>query len=102
LAGKPQVLKRPSELSERLRTFIQGVEKVLRDEGFQTVDWQLLHSGMPTVRFRGEQAEGWVAFAAAMRHRLPVLVLRRGWDVLDGELYGPYWELAFLLGEGSD
>jgi hypothetical protein len=49
----------------------------------------------PTVRFHGDQAEGFRALAAAMRGGLSVAELRRVWPLLDGEPTGPWWELTF-------
>lgn len=49
----------------------------------------------PTVRFDGEQYEGFRALGIAMRHGLPVAELRRVWDVIDGEPTGPLWEMVF-------
>jgi len=53
----------------------------------------------PTVRFYGDQAEGFNALAAAMRGGLPVAELRRVWPLLDGEPTGPWWELTFAKGQ---
>ncbi len=50
----------------------------------------------PTVRFHGERSEGMRALAAVQAHALPVSALRRIWDVIDGELTGPHWEMTFL------
>lgn len=50
----------------------------------------------PTVRFRGDRSEGFVALAAAMQAGLPVAELRRVWPILDGEATGPWWELTFI------
>jgi hypothetical protein len=52
----------------------------------------------PTVRFHGDQAEGFTALAAAMRGGLQVAELRRVWPLLDGEPTGPWWELTFARG----
>lgn len=49
----------------------------------------------PTIRFYGNAWEGFRAYAAARTHALPVYALRRVYDVNDGELHGPYWELVF-------
>ena len=50
----------------------------------------------PTVRFHGDQAEGFRALAAAMHGGLRVSELRRVWPLLDGEPTGPWWELTFV------
>lgn len=49
----------------------------------------------PTVRFHGDQAEGFRALAVAMRGGLNTAALRRVWPLLDGEPTGPWWELTF-------
>lgn len=54
----------------------------------------------PTVRFHGQQEEGYRAFAAARERGLPVAYLKRVWSVEDGELVGPTWELVFVVERG--
>ena len=49
----------------------------------------------PSVRFHGQPEEGFRAYAAAVERGLPVRELRRIWEVIDGELSGPIWELTF-------
>lgn len=49
----------------------------------------------PTVRFHGQPEEGFRAYAAAVERGLPVKDLRRIWEVVDGELSGPKWEMTF-------
>ena len=49
----------------------------------------------PTVRFYGERSEGFRALAVALECGLPVLELRRYWQVLEGEPSGPNWEMTF-------
>jgi hypothetical protein len=49
----------------------------------------------PTVRFHGNQAEGFRALGVAMQAGLKVSELRRVWPVLDSEPTGPWWELTF-------
>ncbi len=53
----------------------------------------------PTVRFHGNQSEGFRALAAAMQSGLRVAALRRVWPVLDSEPTGPWWELTFTTGQ---
>jgi hypothetical protein len=45
--------------------------------------------------FFGDRSEGFRAFDIAQKYGLPVLDIRRVWQVIDGEPRGPYWELAF-------
>ena len=87
-------------------TKIEGLDKgieravfLLREAGIETFascDGGEGHPyPVPTIRFHGEHSEGYKAVAIALQHALRVQNLRRTWDVLDGELVGPYWELTF-------
>jgi hypothetical protein len=50
----------------------------------------------PTVRFYGDNSEGFRALAVAVQRELPVAELRRYWQVSRaGEPEGPHWELTF-------
>ena len=49
----------------------------------------------PTVRFHGERSEGFRALAVAQQNNLPVACLRRVYRIIDGEPYGPTWEMTF-------
>jgi len=49
----------------------------------------------PTIRFHGNSGEGFKAMSVAMTFGLPVQALRRTWDVIEGELTGPWWEITF-------
>ena len=49
----------------------------------------------PTIRFHGSRSEGFRALAVALQHGQKVAQLRRCYDVDDGELVGPCWELTF-------
>lgn len=49
----------------------------------------------PTVRFHGTPEAGYRALSVCLAHGLPISELRRTWDILDGELVGPYWEIVF-------
>jgi hypothetical protein len=72
---------------------------VLNDEGVET--FESCEGGTdhaypePTVRFHGDQAEGFRALSVAQRENLPVASLRRAWPILDNEPTGPWWELTF-------
>ncbi|MGA7329693.1 MAG: hypothetical protein WBX25_35735 [Rhodomicrobium sp.] len=50
----------------------------------------------PTVRFRGDKAEGFRALAIALQNGLKVSELRRYWSIEDGEPVGPEWEMTFV------
>jgi hypothetical protein len=80
-----------------------GIEKaviILRRGGVETYESCQGGEGHsypePTVRFFGERSEGFRAFAWAMQHGLNVSSLRRIWQVIDGELTGPNWEMTFV------
>ena len=82
----------------------RGIERavfLLREAGIETFascDGGEGHPySEPTIRFHGDHSEGYKAVAIALQHALPVTDLRRTWDILDGELVGPYWELVFLV-----
>ncbi|MCK5608363.1 hypothetical protein KAR91_41155 [Candidatus Pacearchaeota archaeon] len=49
----------------------------------------------PTIRFHGDRHEGLRAFVIAMQNSLKVAYLRRIYQIIDGELIGPYWEIVF-------
>lgn len=49
----------------------------------------------PTVRFVGEPSEGLRALSVAIANGLPVSELRRSWEVIDGYIDGPFWEMTF-------
>lgn len=49
----------------------------------------------PTIRFHGTKAAGLHAVAVALDHGLGVRDLRRVYNIEDGELVGPTWELTF-------
>ncbi|SRR6266852_7153556 len=50
----------------------------------------------PTVRFHGTPEAGWRAVGICLAYGLPIMSLRRIWDVLDSnEPTGPHWEITF-------
>ena len=78
---------------------IAGAVAVLRGGGIETYESCQGGPGHafsePTVRFHGQPAAGFHAVGIALDHGWPLMSLRRGWDLVDGELTGPYWELTF-------
>ena len=78
---------------------IEHAVRVLRNAGIET--FESCEGGQghaylePTVRFHGERAEGFRAYAAVKVVGLEVKSLRRIWREIDGELTGPLWELTF-------
>jgi hypothetical protein len=81
---------------------IADAVRVLREAGIETFESCEGGEGHaypePTVRFHGENPEGFRALAAAMRAGLPVAELRRVWVMQDGDPVGPDWELVFYSG----
>ena len=82
-------------LDEGIRRYVL----ILRAQGIETFESCQGGEGHsftePTVRFHGNQVEGYRAFAAAMNYGLPVSSLRRYYQVIDGQLEGPSWEMTF-------
>jgi hypothetical protein len=74
---------------------------VLRSQGIETC--QSCQGGPghaylePTIDFYGDKAEGPRAVAAAFAYGLPVSELRRVWNLRDGELDGPLWQITFTV-----
>jgi hypothetical protein len=74
---------------------------VLRSQGIETC--QSCQGGPdhaylePTIDFYGDRAEGPRAVAAAFAYGLPVSELRRVWNLRDGELDGPLWQITFTI-----
>src|SRR5438105_1615594 len=80
--------------------------KILREGGIETCE--SCEGGVghafpdPTVVFHGQQPEGFRGFAWATQHGLKIRELRRVWQVIDGELHGPYWELVLASNSNRD
>jgi hypothetical protein len=50
----------------------------------------------PTIRFHGTPEAGWRAVGVCLAYGLPIVSLRRVWDILDvNEPTGPHWEITF-------
>jgi hypothetical protein len=50
----------------------------------------------PTVAFYGTPEAGWRAVSVCLAYGLPILSLRRVWDILEtNEPTGPHWEITF-------
>jgi hypothetical protein len=76
---------------------IERAVNILYDAGIETFESCQGGTGHaypePTIRFHGDKMEGFNALTVAIRNNLNVAALRRVYDVLDGELTGPYWEM---------
>ncbi len=88
----------PTIFDPPLDAGIEKAVKILCDGGVQTFESCQGGNGHaylePTIRFHGDHVEGFRAFAIAMRHQLNINALRRIYDIIDGELVGPYWEIT--------
>ena len=78
---------------------IRRAVEVLMDSGFTTIESCEGGKGhvfpKPTIKFYGTSVDGFRAYAAVAELDFPVSELRRVYDVIDGELSGPFWELVF-------
>lgn len=88
------------ELDMPLDIGIAQYVHVLRDNGVETYESCEGGDGHPflepTIRIWGGPHAGFLAYAVALQFGLPVSEIRRFWDVIDGELTGPNWEMTFL------
>lgn len=93
------------QLIRALDPGIQEIVRILREGGVEThesCEGGPGHSFFePTVRFYGNQAEGFRAFGWARIRGLYVAELRRFWAIEDGEPTGPHWEMTFALEIGA-
>lgn len=84
---------------------IQTIVEALTDENVETFEscgGEPGHAYLePTVRFHGDKAEGYRAFAVALNRGLMVTSLRRIYTVSGSELEGPWWEMTFKTHHGS-
>lgn len=80
---------------------IRNIVRILSRNGIETTESCQGGRGHaffePTVRFCGEQGEGWKALSIALAHGLKVSELRRFYSIEDGEPVGPRWEMTFIL-----
>lgn len=105
------------EITRRIQAARELVFEPPLDEGIREIVLTLVENGVetfesceggrghsypePTVRFEGSSAEGLRALSVALSHGLPVCELRRAWDIREGQLYGPWWEMTFIPPRGS-
>lgn len=87
------------EIDMPLDVGIRRYVLILRAQGIETFESCEGGAGHsfpePTVRFHGNACEGYRAYAAAANYGLPVKSLRRYYDVIEGQLDGPRWEMTF-------
>jgi len=74
--------------------------KILCDNGIETTESCQGGQGHPfpepTIRFCGGRAAGFKAVEIAITFGLKMSELRRVWNMQDGELTGPEWEMTFF------
>lgn len=114
MSDKPSTDRAPDAQASEAEQEIDGLDPLIapivallrahRVETFESCQSGPGHSFLePTVRFHGQSMEGYRAVAVALEHGLTVGALRRVWDIIDGELVGPQWEMTFWLkGQGKD
>jgi hypothetical protein len=98
-----RVAKIPGQSPRVLGGLDRGIKKTvlrLQSEGIET--FQSCEGGKgharqePVIQFHGTPEAGWRAVAVCLAYGLPILSLRRVWNVLDGnEPTGPHWEISF-------
>ncbi len=81
---------------------VAPIVNILRQNGVETFE---SCDGSPghvfhdlTVRFHGGSSEGLKALSIVLEANLPVMNLRRYWNVFDKEITGPFWEITFQKG----
>jgi hypothetical protein len=85
-----------SELDDGIRNEVT----ILRGHGIETYESCQGGKGhaypVPTIRFNGDDGEGFRALSIAISYGLCPDELRRGWSILYGnQPEGPYWEMTF-------
>ena len=92
----PSAPKVPGQIDAGIRKAVELFQKH-GVETFESCEGGPGHSyPEPTVAFYGTHAAGWRAVAVCLDYGLPVLSLRRVWDVLDtSDVTGPHWEITF-------
>jgi hypothetical protein len=87
------------ELVAHLDPGIRKIVSALRERGGETFEsCQGGHGHSypePTVRFHGESGAGFIALGVALELGLPVLSLRRVYQIVEGLPTGPWWEMTF-------
>ena len=95
----PDLAQFEPDIDMALDVGIRRAVLILRAAGVETCescDGSPGHSmPEPTIRFFGDAWAGHKAFAVAMENGLPVLSVRRAYDVIAGQLEGPWWEMTF-------
>lgn len=91
LMRQKEVLRPDPGIRHALRTLMAaGVETIESCQGGNGHAY-----AEATIKFAGNPWEGARVFAIAMEADLPVCDIRRVWNVIDGEMVGPDWEITF-------
>lgn len=92
----PPAARVPGQVDPGIRKAVELLQKH-GIETFESCEGGAGHSyPEPTVAFYGGPGEGWRAVAVCITYALPVLSLRRVWDILNvNDPTGPHWELTF-------
>ena len=73
--------------------------EILRSHGVRTIEscegGDGHFSSVPWIRFEGDFSEGLRAVSIALYHAMPVMRLRRSWNVHEDSIEGPDWEILF-------
>lgn len=95
-AEPPSCPKVPGQIDPGIRKAVERLQ-ACGLETFESCEGGPGHSyPEPTVAFYGTPEAGWRAVAVCLSYGLPVLSLKRVWDVLDAnEPTGPHWEVTF-------
>lgn len=95
-----ETIKTKKEYDSPLDTGIKRYVEILSDSGIETYESCEGGDGHaypePTIRFHGDHVEGFKALAIALKNDLPVLSLRRVWDIQELQPVGPTWEMVFF------
>ncbi len=95
-AEPPPVRRVPGQIDPGIRKAVELFQKH-EIETFESCEGGPGHAYMePTVAFYGTPEAGWRAVSVCLAYGLPVLSLRRTWDILEtNEPTGPHWEITF-------
>jgi hypothetical protein len=96
LSEPPPARRVPGQIDPGIRKAVELLQKH-NIETFESCEGGLGHSyPEPTVAFYGTPEAGWRAVSVCLAYRLPVLSLKRVWDILEtNEPTGPHWNLTF-------
>ena len=98
-------LRMSREAEDAIDEGILGVVRILRAAGVDTYSscqgggyWMGHGYMLPTVCFKGDDADGERAERVATEAGYQVRQVSRTWYTRDGERIGPFWEMQFVMG----